>query len=198
MLEELIWNRAREVLENPQLILAELERQLEEKRREYGDQPLLDAEISKLRRKISNYDYQEKRLLTLFRHDEVSENFILDEIVKLKKEREADSEKLAELEQTKERQLDLKKTEIRLEQLCTTACQNLDNFGPKEKRLALDALDVKAVVTRERVQVQGVLPNNLVTTGQTSGRSEHYGKLHVLVSAEIREHKLVGHTLLLA
>jgi hypothetical protein len=37
-----------------------------------------------------------------------------------------------------------------------------------------------------------------VTTGQTSGRIEHHGKLHVLISAKIREHKLAGQTLLLA
>ncbi|MFC2041097.1 hypothetical protein ACFLTY_02100 [Chloroflexota bacterium] len=39
---------------------------------------------------------------------------------------------------------------------------------------------------------------NLVTIGQTSGRTEHHWKLHVLISAEIREHKLIGQTLLLA
>jgi hypothetical protein len=34
--------------------------------------------------------------------------------------------------------------------------------------------------------------------GRTSGRSEHDRKLHVLISAEIRDHKLAGQTLLLA
>ena len=34
--------------------------------------------------------------------------------------------------------------------------------------------------------------------GQSSGRTEHHCKLHVLISAEIREHKLAGQTLLLA
>jgi hypothetical protein len=168
ILEELIWNKAREVLENPEFIIAEIERQLEEKRQEHDEQILLDTEISKLRRKISNYDYQEKRLLTLFRHDEVSENFILDEIIKLKKERESDLDKLSDLEKTKETLSDMKKTEVKLEQFCTTIHQNLDNFSAREKRLALDALDIKAVVTRDQVQVQGVIPMDLVTIGQTS------------------------------
>ncbi len=35
------------------------------------------------------------------------------------------------------------------------------------------------------------------TSRQTSGRTEHHEKLHVLISAEIREHKLAGQTLLL-
>ncbi len=169
MLEELIWNKAREVLENPQFIITELQRQLENNQQEYGEQSTLDAEISKLRRKVSNYEYQEKRLINLFSHDEVSQDFILDEISKLKKERDIDSGKIADLVQTKEKLLELKKTEIRLEQLCTTVHQNLDNCGVKEKRLALDALNVKAVVTKDRVQIQGVLPENLVTIVQTSG-----------------------------
>ncbi|MFC2034108.1 hypothetical protein ACFLTT_01705 [Chloroflexota bacterium] len=42
------------------------------------------------------------------------------------------------------------------------------------------------------------LASNFITIGQTSGRTEHHGKLHVLISAEIREHKLAGQTLLLA
>jgi hypothetical protein len=37
-----------------------------------------------------------------------------------------------------------------------------------------------------------------ITTERTLGRTEHHGKLHVLISAEIREHKLAGQTLLLA
>ena len=85
------------------------------------------------------------------------------------KERDADLGKIAGLEQTKEKLLELKKTEIRLEQLCTTVHQNLDNCGIKEKRLALDALGIKAVVTKDKVQIQGVLPENLVTIVQTSG-----------------------------
>jgi len=43
-----------------------------------------------------------------------------------------------------------------------------------------------------------VLDSEFITIEQTSGRTEHHGKLHVLISAEIREHKLAGQTLLLA
>jgi putative transposase len=35
----------------------------------------------------------------------------------------------------------------------------------------------------------------IVTTGQTWGSTENHGKLYVLISAEIREHKLAGQTL---
>ena len=46
--------------------------------------------------------------------------------------------------------------------------ENLDNCSAKEKHLALDALGIKPVVTRDRVKVQGVIPMDLVTIEQTS------------------------------
>ena len=39
----------------------------------------------------------------------------------------------------------------------------------KTERLALDAFDVKVYAARDNVNIQGVIPVNLVTTGQTSG-----------------------------
>ena len=62
----------------------------------------------------------------------------------------------------------MQKTEIRLEKFCATVRQNLEQFTIADKRLALDALDIKVVTTPDRVEVQGVIPIDLVTTGQTS------------------------------
>ncbi len=92
----------------------------------------------------------------------------MDEMSKLKKEREVDQEKLSNLEQLKQRQYELQKAEIRLEKFCATVRQNLDQCAIYDKRLALDALDVKVVTTPDRVEVQGVIPIDLVTTGRTS------------------------------
>ena len=46
--------------------------------------------------------------------------------------------------------------------------------------------------------VLNLIKQNLVTIEQTSGRTEHHRKLHVLIGAEIRAHKLAGRTFLLA
>ncbi len=48
--------------------------------------------------------------------------------------------------------------------------QNLDSFGFEEKRTALKALKIKAVVTATDVQVKGVLgiEADLATTARTS------------------------------
>jgi len=168
MLEELIWGKARKVLENPQLILAELDRQLEEKEREHGEESVLDAEISKLRRKIANYEYEEKRMVSLFRHDEVSQDFILDEISSIKKARSTDIKRLTDLELARSQHREIERTEIRLEKMSSVVRKNLEKCTGQEKRLAFDALDIKATVTKGRIQLQGVLPRDLVTIVQTS------------------------------
>ena len=63
----------------------------------------------------------------------------------------------------------------------------------------MNALDIKVYAKgTEDTETHGVIPLELPTIARTSGRTEHHGKLHVLISAEIREHKLAGQTLLLA
>ncbi len=59
----------------------------------------------------------------------------------------------------------------RVEEYCWRMRQNLDSFGFEEKRTALKALKIKAVVTATDVQVRGVLgvKPDLATTARTSG-----------------------------
>ena len=58
----------------------------------------------------------------------------------------------------------------RAEEYCRRMRQNLDSFGFEEKRTALKALKIKAVVTATDVQVRGVLgiEPDLATTARTS------------------------------
>ena len=57
-----------------------------------------------------------------------------------------------------------------VEEYCRRMRQNLDSFGFEEKRTALKALKIKAVVTATDVQVRGVLgvKPDLATTARTS------------------------------
>ncbi len=167
-LESLVWGKIREVLEHPQVILDELQRQVEGKQGEASNKTTIEKDISKLRRKKANYDYQEKRLISLFRYEEISQDQILDEIVKLKKEREADKQQLSNLEQIKRSQQELRNAEIRLDKCLTTVHQNLDQCTIQTKRLALDALGIKVTVTPNQIDIKGLVPVDLVTIEQTS------------------------------
>ena len=89
-------------------------------------------------------------------------------MAKLKEELASDKKHLANLEQLKQQHEELQGAEIRLDKCLTAVHQNLDQCTYKTKRLALEALDIKVTVTDERVDIQGVVPIDLVTIVQTS------------------------------
>jgi site-specific DNA recombinase len=176
LLEEVVWEKITEVLEKPEVILAELQRQVEVQGKPDGT-IALEKEIKKLRRQITNYETQEKRLIKLFRYGEINKDSILDELNRLKEDRQADEEQLTRYSYTKEQLARLANTEIKLNEFCERVHQNLGNCTIEDKRLALDALDIKVIATPDRIDIQGVIPidvtaiqssEEFITTGQTS------------------------------
>jgi hypothetical protein len=59
-IEQIVWNNVKEILEHPEVIIAELKRQSNELRKSSTTESDLLKEIGKLRRKIRNYERQER------------------------------------------------------------------------------------------------------------------------------------------
>jgi site-specific DNA recombinase len=59
-IEQIVWNNVKEILEHPEVIIAELKRQSNELRKSSTTESDLLEEIGKLRRKIRNYERQER------------------------------------------------------------------------------------------------------------------------------------------
>jgi len=174
-IETTVWDKIKDVLQHPEVLISELKRENEEKLKQSGDIHSLDKEITKLRRDLRNYEYQEKRLVKLFRYEEIAENSLLDELNQLKQDRITDEERLAQLQQAKGQLTRLANTEIKLNEFCEGVRQNLEQCTLQDKRLALDALDIKVVSTQQGIDIKGNIPIkiattdvNLLTTGQTS------------------------------
>jgi len=81
--------------------------------------------------------------------------------------RNTNQECLAELEKSKKTLQELQQAEIKLNDFCEAIRQQIDCSSSETKRLALDALDVKAYATRDSVNIQGIIPVDLVTTERT-------------------------------
>ena len=75
---------------------------------------------------MKSYDIQEKRLIQLFRYGEFDQDNVLDELNKLKKERETDKDLLENFGQTREHIAKLKQAEIRLAAYCEQLKSDLD------------------------------------------------------------------------
>ena len=177
-LEDNVWVKVREVLENPAIVLASIKEQLEIGKGCQAES--LDKEILKLKRRMKSYDLQEKRLVQLFRYAELDQNNVLDEISRLKKERERDKELLEDYLGTRERIATLKQAEIGLAAYCEQLKSNLDAAPFEDRRDILDMLAIKVSATPESLEINGVIPLELaeikttdeqpylLTTGQTS------------------------------
>jgi site-specific DNA recombinase len=165
-LEEVVWTKVREVLENPEVILAELKReQVEARQSGAPEKPSLDRDIAELKRRIRACDAQERRLVQLFRYGEIDTDAILDELNQLKKDRQGDGQLLQEQLATKERLAALDNAEIKLSAYCERVRPNLANCSYGSRRLALEALGIQVKYTPGTVEIRGVIPINT-----TSGR----------------------------
>lgn len=94
----------------------------------------------------------------------------MDELNKLKNEREADKQKLENYIMTKEHLENLERAEIKLAEYCQQLRHDLDNATYQEKRDILEMLAIKITVTPEQVDIQGIIPLELTST-QSSGNS---------------------------
>jgi len=64
--------------------------------------------------------------------------------------------------------IDLNSAKERTQQYCSRVRNNLVNYTFREKRQALDALDIQLVVTREEMKIRIAVPLELITIEQTS------------------------------
>ena len=178
-LEDVTWDSIKKVLSEPEIVLASISEQLESERAAPGTS--LDKEIQKLKHRLKSYDPQERRLIQMLRYEEVTQDTLLDEINRLKKERESDKQQLENYIFTRDRIANLEKAELQLKDCCKRLHGNLGNATFQDKREILEMLAIKVTATPERIDVHGIIPLeatptqtsddslSLLTTGQTSG-----------------------------
>jgi site-specific DNA recombinase len=168
-IDPIVWGKVREILEDPQVIIAELQRQVADAQGQVNDSDEINREIRRLRTKIGQYESQKKRVMRLFAYkDTVTEDDILDQLRDLKQECEADQERLRKLKQREQSVIEFHKAEIRLDKLGALVSQNLDHFSFEDKRMALNALDVNVTARPDKVEIRGTVPADYVTIVQTS------------------------------
>jgi len=152
--ETLVWNEVKKVLAHPDLVLFELQT----RQREAGNREGVEKQLTLLGKRINGVDGAIQRLVTLYRYNEIDDEYILKENKKLKEEKQR---LLQEKEQLRKRLEVCAVTDFQIEtikQYCDGIAQNIEQFTYEEKRLALEALDIKVIVKPESIDVQGTIP----------------------------------------
>ncbi len=166
-LEEATWAKIHEVLQNPDLILEQVRREMRTAQ-QGGSIAALDKDIAELQRRLRSYPAQKARIMDMFQIDGLERDELLDRLNKLRQEIDRDNKALEELRQSRETLTSLAEAEVQLSAFCENATFNIDNCGPEEKKLALDMLDIRAYASPTRVDVKGFVPIGIVTIEQTS------------------------------
>ena len=152
-IESLVWGEIKKALSSPKAIWKALER-----RQESLSPERLEGDLEEARREIKRLKKQEQKLIYLFRVGEYDEELLEVETRRLKQvQRQANSEyqKLNRQWATMSQAAEQMKS---LETYCEWASQNLENLDFEQKRLVLEALDLKVVVDRKEVMIRGFLP----------------------------------------
>jgi len=118
------------------------------------------AEIEAVEAKVASLAVREKPLVTLFSFGEVDERVIRDQIAGLRREQVVLNDRLRSLRPAP-RSLPVSIDEARLARVCQAVARWLDQADETRKRLALEALQISVVATRERATVSGVVPLDL-------------------------------------
>ena len=163
-LKAAVWDTITRGLEKPDVVLAEMRRLKEAQKSPTED------DVALLKREIKRCKEQESRLVRLYQFGEIDDALIKERSAPLKLRREDYEAELEKLASQRLATAEVEYMEGRAEEYCRRMRQNLDSFGFEEKRTALKALKIKAVVTTTEVQVKGVLgvEPDLATTARTS------------------------------
>jgi len=173
-LENVVWEKVKSILSNPEVLLAEVRKQTEAEKAQVSTGNI-EQEMRLLTRKIKGYAGQERLLMSALRLEVATPDIVLDEINQMKKEREADEKRLDSLIQTKENVDKMVDMEAHLKELCARIAPDLDNCTNQDKKDAYTYLDLKVEATPAGADIKGYLDSSVIssdpcvlTTGQTS------------------------------
>ncbi len=161
-LESIAWDSVKTLLADPNLLMEQVKRTLDSQKGTSQSEKQIDQQISRLKRQLKGYEGQHRRLINLLRYDEFSQDDVLDEINRIKTDKTADEAKIAELLDMKGKLQGYKDAELRLDEWYEIARHNIDYSDSETKRLAFKALDLKVYASRDRVDIQGIIPVELV------------------------------------
>jgi len=161
--DDAVWQYVRQVLEDPSLIVAELERQ-----RGQQDGVCVNQGLATVRSQLERLAARERRLLNLalsFDDDDECVVVFRDEQQAIKKQREQFQVEEARLLSQIQQQIVTAETVADVEAYCTRVSANLAAFTLEEKQQALEALNILVTVegNGKSLRVNGHVPHASIT-----------------------------------
>ena len=147
-LEPAVWREIRAKLTAPEIILQELRRQ----------QPEPDQdEVDRIARRVSDIGEQERRLVKALASGRIDERLVIEELDELKRRRGVLEGRLRELRPRTSAASPAPEAELFV-RACRAVSDFLDNAGPEDRALALEALQIVIRAAPTEAVVHGAVP----------------------------------------
>jgi site-specific DNA recombinase len=156
-IEAIVWNQIETLLSKPEVVLLELERKEKEVGIASQQFTYWQSELQGIDGRVRNLEKQKDRVWKAFELTGDEEKFKKD-IAQFNEDRNALLQNKASLEEKikafEQCQVDIEG----IKQACHLVKDNLVNFGFEEKRLALEALQIRVLVDGDSVNIEGSIP----------------------------------------
>jgi hypothetical protein len=151
-LDDVVWGSVKTILSEPELVVEEM------RRAENDSAPKFEQEIADIKGRLSKAKDREYRVLRLFEIGEVDERMITDRLAEIRQEQQhLDSDltrAYGELNAVKRIKLSADSLDVMVGQVTN----RLDDADYELKRLALEALQIRVTVQKDRIDLAGVIP----------------------------------------
>jgi site-specific DNA recombinase len=154
-IEEIVWEKVKEVVENPKVIQADLKRRM---KGQSDDSNNIDIQISSIQSLLQDYVKQQQKLIDLARLDQIANEAVIAGLNRINLEKQEADKKLAHLMKSKSPGIDPIKAEAQIKEYCKRVKRNIKNCSYTDKRYALDALGVTVIATDDKIEVKISVP----------------------------------------
>lgn len=168
-LESDVWNRVIKMASNPVSLIGFI---MDSNRipQDNDVKPMLDKQITKLRKQLKTYKTKEKNLISLLSHGSVTKEYVLEQINNLKQERLSDERQLERLLESRKPASDDEPIKLKLseisEQIRNEATQAASSNDLALKRNILENLELKVTADRKTHQFSFRFYGLLVSSSQ--------------------------------
>ena len=162
-LEAAIWREIRAKLSSPEIILQEVQRG--------RPAPNLE-EVDRLEQELGRIGERERRLVKLYSYGEIDEALVQPGLTEFKQQRTVIEARLREIRPNLSPAAPPLPDAGLLDRACRAVGDFLDNAGPEEHTLALEALQIAVRATTTEAEITGIVPIDSDSYLHTNGHAD--------------------------
>jgi len=166
-LDEVVWEKITELLENPEMIIEQYKRQ-KDIVLSCGTQ----KQCQKLEQQIKRYEKQIQRLIDAYQMEIITVKDLDARKNNLERKVSQLQEQIGNIKAVEKKEIDHQKIFDNIETFCDTIKQGIENASFEDKRKIVELLVEEVIVTNGKVEINHIMPINKKGNLQLDGRNQ--------------------------